>query len=58
MGARAWELRAATDLAALLNGRGRSDEAREHLHPVFATFTEGLDTADLIAAERVLSALR
>jgi len=56
-GARAWELRTATDLAALWAGQGRSDEARALLQPVFAQFSEGFDTADLKAAERLLATL-
>lgn len=54
-GARAWELRAATDLAALLGSRGEPANARALLQPVFGQFTEGLDTADLKAAERLLA---
>jgi predicted ATPase/DNA-binding winged helix-turn-helix (wHTH) protein len=55
--ARAWELRTATDLAALWAERGRSKDARALLLPVFEHFTEGSDTADLKAAERQLAAL-
>jgi ATP/maltotriose-dependent transcriptional regulator MalT len=57
-GARAWELRAAIDLAALLVGQGRSENARGLLQPVFEQFVEGTDTADLKAAERLLATLR
>ncbi|MDP1544057.1 MAG: hypothetical protein Q8L99_13020, partial [Polycyclovorans sp.] len=56
-GARAWELRAATDLAALLDVQGRPKDARALLQPVFDQFTEGRDTADLKAAERLLATL-
>ena len=56
-GSRAWELRTAADLAALWAGQGRSDDARALLLPVFEHFTEGLETADLKAAERVLATL-
>ncbi|MGL4963549.1 MAG: ATP-binding protein [Inquilinus sp.] len=56
-GALAWELRAATDLAALLAGEGRSAEARTLLRPVFDRFTEGAETADLQAAARLLATL-
>jgi predicted ATPase len=56
-GARAWELRTATDLAALLARRGRSGDARKLLQPVFEQFTEGADTVDLKAAESLLVAL-
>ncbi len=45
-----------TDLAALLGGQGRPADARTVLQPVFGRFTEGFDTPDLIAAERVLAA--
>ena len=56
-GALAWELRTTTDLAKLAASRGQSEKARALLLPVFGQFTEGLDTADLKAAERLLSAL-
>jgi tetratricopeptide (TPR) repeat protein len=56
-GARAWELRSAIDLAALWAGLGRSADARALLLPAFKQFTEGLDTADLTAAERLLTTL-
>jgi hypothetical protein len=55
--ARAWELRTATDLAALLAGQGRSERARTLLEPIFEQFVEGSDTADLKAAERLLATL-
>jgi predicted ATPase len=57
-GARAWELRAAIDLAKLLAARADSDGARELLRPVFERFEEGLGTADLKTAERLLATLR
>jgi predicted ATPase len=56
-GARAWELRSAIDLAALWAGLGRLADARALLLPAFKQFTEGLDTADLVAAERLLTTL-
>lgn len=56
-GARAWELRTAIDLAGLLARQGRPAPARALLQPVLAQFTEGLDTADLRAAERMLESL-
>jgi predicted ATPase/DNA-binding winged helix-turn-helix (wHTH) protein len=56
-GSRAWELRTATDLAELWAGLGRSDNARALLLPVLEQFTEGSDTADFKAAERLLTAL-
>jgi predicted ATPase len=56
-GARAWELRTATDLASLWAGQGRSENARSLLQPVFEQFVEGLDTTDVKAAEHLLAAL-
>ena len=57
-GARAWELRAAIDLAGLLAGRGEIDGAKELLGPLFEGFLEGHGTADLKTAERLLANLR
>jgi predicted ATPase/DNA-binding winged helix-turn-helix (wHTH) protein len=57
-GARAWELRAAIDLAKLLVNRGEVDAAHDLLRPVFEHFVEGRGTADLKAAERLLATLR
>ncbi|SDH89746.1 Predicted ATPase [Bradyrhizobium sp. Rc2d] len=56
-GARGWELRAAHDLAQLLAGSGQRKAAREILRPAFDRFTEGFETADLVAAERLLADL-
>lgn len=53
-GARAWELRAATDLARLWDGAGRRGEARELLAAVLAPFDEGYETADLQQAADLL----
>jgi predicted ATPase/DNA-binding winged helix-turn-helix (wHTH) protein len=53
-GARAWELRTAIDLAFQWIGRGQIDNARGLLKPVFEQFAEGLETADLKAAQRLL----
>ena len=57
-GARASELRAATDLAKLMTDHGRRENARTLLEPVFTSFVEGRDTDDLKAAERLLTMLR
>jgi predicted ATPase/DNA-binding winged helix-turn-helix (wHTH) protein len=57
-GARAWELRTAADLAASLAARGQVKGARALLQPVLGQFAEGLDTADLKSARRLLTALR
>ncbi|MBV8111939.1 MAG: transcriptional regulator, partial [Hyphomicrobiales bacterium] len=55
-GALSWELRAATSLARLFRNRGRAAEARGLLRSVYDRFTEGFDTADLIAAKALLDA--
>lgn len=54
--ASAWELRTATDLAALLVEQGHCERASALLKPVFEQFPERSDTADLNAAQRVLMA--
>ncbi|WP_315975756.1 hypothetical protein [Phyllobacterium sp. A18/5-2] len=56
-GARAWELRTATELANLLATRGQRESARVLLQPVFEWFAEGLETADLKSAARLLAML-
>lgn len=56
-GARAWELRTAIDLAALLAAQGRPESARALLRPVFEQFVEGWETVDLQAAGRLLATL-
>lgn len=56
-GARAWELRTAIELATLLADRGQRESARALLQPVFDGFAEGLETADLQSAERLLAAI-
>jgi predicted ATPase/DNA-binding winged helix-turn-helix (wHTH) protein len=55
--ARAWELRTTTDLASLLAGQGQRERGRALLQPVFEQFVEGLETADLKSAERLLETL-
>lgn len=57
-GAKLWELRSATCLAALLRDRGRCAEANDLLAPIFGWFTEGFDMADLRRAESLLSKLK
>jgi predicted ATPase/DNA-binding winged helix-turn-helix (wHTH) protein len=49
-----WELRAATSLARLLRHQGRPADAIAYLRPVYNRFTEGLGTADLVAAKQLL----
>jgi predicted ATPase len=49
-----WELRAAASFARLLRHQGRPADAIAYLRPVYNRFTEGLGTADLIAAKQLL----
>jgi predicted ATPase len=52
-----WEMRAATSLARLLRNQGRSADAIACLQLIYDRFTEGFDTADLIAARQLLEDL-
>lgn len=56
-GTRAWEVRAATDLASHWDRQGRAAEAHALLRPVVEQFTDGGDTPDLTAAAKVLARL-
>jgi len=56
-GTRGYELRAATSLARLWREQSRRGEARDLLAPVYSSFTEGFDTADLKDAGKLLSEL-
>jgi predicted ATPase len=56
--AKTFELRAATSLARLWQRQGKRDAARDLLAPVYAWFTEGFDTRDLIEASALLEGLR
>jgi predicted ATPase len=56
--ARSWELRASTSLARLCYKQGKPAEARSLLAPVYAWFSEGLDTPDLTEAAALLNELR
>ncbi len=55
-GALGWELRAATSLAGLLHDQAGSSDAKVMLQTIYNRFTEGFDTADLIAAKQLLDA--
>ena len=55
--ARCWELRAACDLASLWQSKGRANEALHLLQPIYAQFTEGLDSVDLRHAKQILDGL-
>jgi predicted ATPase len=54
---KSFELRAATSLARLWQRQGQRDRARALLAPVYACFTEGLDTRDLRDAKALLDDL-
>jgi len=56
-GAKAWELRAAVDLAGLISERGRREEAKGLLQSSLEGFAEGSDTADIRAADALLKIL-
>jgi hypothetical protein len=56
-GARGWELRTAIDLARLRANRGKPEDGRTLLQPIFEQFTEGQDTADPQTAELLLAEL-
>jgi predicted ATPase len=56
-GAKSWELRAATSLARLWNGRSECNEARRLLAPIYGWFTEGFLTRDLQEAKNLLDEL-
>jgi len=55
--AKTLELRAATDLARMWFGQGRSNEAHHLLEEVYNWFTEGFDTRDLKEASALLEIL-
>jgi class 3 adenylate cyclase/predicted ATPase len=55
-GAKSLELRAATSMAGLWRDQGKRSEARDLLAPVYAWYTEGLDTIDLKKAKALLDA--
>jgi len=56
-GALAWELRTAASAARFLVSHGRNIEALDMLAPTYERFTEGFETADLLAARDILSKL-
>jgi len=57
-GSRSMQLRAMTSLATLWHGQGRTQEAQMTLQTLYSTFTEGLQTPDLLRAREVLDSLR
>ncbi len=54
LGARTAQLRAATRLTRLWRGAGKRPDGVDMLRDVYATFTEGFDTRDLVEARAVL----
>lgn len=56
-GALSLELRAVTSLARLRRNQGRSADAKALLRPVYDSFTEGFETADLKTAKLLLNDL-
>jgi predicted ATPase len=56
-GARSFQLRIASSIAAYHLAGGRVDAAKDVLAPVLETFTEGFDTADLRRAAAMLSTI-
>lgn len=57
-GALAWELRCATSLAHLKRQQGCDQAAYSVLAPVYARFSEGFNTPDLLKAKRLLDELQ
>jgi class 3 adenylate cyclase/predicted ATPase len=55
---RSLELRTATSLARLWQGRGKHAEARDLLQPVYDWFSEGFEMPDLLDAKALLEELR
>jgi predicted ATPase len=55
--AKSFELRAAMSLTRLWRDRGKVQQARELLAPVYGWFTEGFDTRDLKEAKALLEEL-
>ena len=55
--AKSLELRAATSLSRLLRDQDKRAAARDLLAPLYAWFTEGFDTRDLIDAKALLEEL-
>jgi predicted ATPase len=53
-GAKSWKLRAAVSLARLYEKHGRREEAHRIVAETYASFTEGMQTADLREAAVLL----
>jgi hypothetical protein len=57
-GALSWELRSAMSLSRLRRTQGFASDAHGLLQSVYSRFSEGFDTADLVAARTLLAELR
>ena len=55
--AKSWELRAALSLSELWHTQNRDEDAYNLLKPIYAWFSEGLDTSDLMRAKNFLNKL-
>ncbi|MEY9750345.1 putative ATPase [Bradyrhizobium japonicum] len=55
--AKAWELRAAIDLAKLIAGRGQRADAKRLLRSALAGFSDGSQTSDIGIANKLLATL-
>ena len=55
--AKSWELRAALSLSELWRTQNRGEDAYNLLQPIYAWFSEGLDTDDLVRAKNLLKGL-
>ena len=53
--AKSWELRASLSLARLWISQAKLIQAEQLLTPIYAWFTEGLDTPDLVQAKKILT---
>ena len=57
-GAKSWELRAALSLSELWQTQNRCQDAYMLLEPIYAWFSEGFDTIDLVRAKNLLKELK
>ena len=56
--AKSWELRAALSLSELWRTQNRGQDAYNLLQPIYAWFSEGLDTDDLVRARKLLKSYK
>jgi predicted ATPase/DNA-binding winged helix-turn-helix (wHTH) protein len=57
IGAKSWQLRAATSLAKLLVRQGNAGKATDVLTPVYDSFSGGFNTVDMVAAKHLLDTI-